>query len=347
MLGDYSKEDAFSCYTLSEPQVHWEGSAGPRWTINYTGVSQNSPNTGRDFLENLLSEFVPWFDGPYFHIGTDEVPEGSKLNNCAELTNYVADTPSLTRNGDVLVEAIDELNDHVKSLGKKTQMWNWYERQSTTIEPSNDILVDVWAGNAESAYINLGFDVIKTGDGGFYLTPGFVDTFPSNQTIFTWNNTSSSHLKGVKVSVWTDTAYTWPDYQFENLMFEYRAVSAERNWVGAQSSSKLSGFLSKVHQVGASSSYKGEQNAIPKDNWKVHNVSSQETAQEDGKASNIFDGVGTTIWHSKYSGGQIASLTVWRWTSVPNMTCTGQGSRRDVTRTNVISMDWLTTITSR
>jgi hypothetical protein len=288
---------------MSSPNLAWEGSSGPRWTLDYTGVSTNSPNTGRDFLNNLIDEFVPWFDGPYFHIGTDEVPEDSKLNNCLEITNYIADTPSLTKNGDVLVEFIDEANTRIKALGKKTQMWNWYERQNTSIAPINDILVDVWAGNSENDYINLGFNVIKTGPSGFYLTPGLVDKFPSNNTIYTWNNTSSNHLKGIKVSVWTDAAYTWPDHQFENLLFDSRSITAERNWKGAQSSSTLNAFLSKARSLGLPVTLSGEKNSISKEKWTVLNVSSEETSSEDGKAGNVFDGLGTTIWHSNYSNG--------------------------------------------
>ncbi|WP_133406479.1 family 20 glycosylhydrolase [Parashewanella tropica] len=303
LLGDFSKSDAFSCNSMSRPGYSWEGASGPRWTIDYTGISTNSPNTGRDFLYSIVDEFLPWFDGPYFHIGTDEVPESWRLSNCSELTNYVEDTPSLSTPGDVLVEFIDEMNQRIKSHGKKTQMWNWYERQNTSIEPANDILVDVWAGNAESAYINLGFDVIKTGAGGFYLTPGFENTFPSNSTIYTWNSNASSKVKGVKVSVWTDTAYTWPDQQFESLMFDSRAVSAERNWSGAQSSSTLNNFLAKARKLGRPDTTEGEQHTISKKNWTVHSAGSQETSSEDGKASNIFDGLGTTIWHSNYSNG--------------------------------------------
>ncbi len=304
LLGDYSKEDAFSCESMGSA-ADWEGSSGPRWTVDYTGVSENSPNTGRDFLSSLINEFVPWFDGPYFHIGTDEVPEGSHLSDCPDITNYVADNTNVSVNGDVLVEFIDETNNQIKALGKKTQMWNWYERTPTSnsAAPSNDILVDVWAGNAENNYIAKGFDVIKTGAGGFYLTPGFKNTFPSNNTIYTWNNTSSAHLKGVKVSVWTDTAYTWPDQQFENLMFDSRAVSAERNWYGVQDTTTLSSFLTRARNLGTPATLSGEKNSINKKLWSIHAVSSEETNNEDGAASNAFDGLGTTIWHSNYSNG--------------------------------------------
>lgn len=41
---------------------------------------------------------------------------------------------------------------------------------------------------------------------------------------------------------------------------------------------------------------------LSKTGWNVLNVSSQETAEEDGKAANLIDGVINTYWHSQYSG---------------------------------------------
>ncbi|MBB6502069.1 discoidin domain-containing protein [Pedobacter cryoconitis] len=39
-----------------------------------------------------------------------------------------------------------------------------------------------------------------------------------------------------------------------------------------------------------------------KQGWNVINVSSQETAAENGNAANLIDGMGNTYWHSQYSG---------------------------------------------
>jgi hypothetical protein len=41
---------------------------------------------------------------------------------------------------------------------------------------------------------------------------------------------------------------------------------------------------------------------LSKTGWNVINVSSQETADEDGKSANLIDGMINTYWHSQYSG---------------------------------------------
>lgn len=44
--------------------------------------------------------------------------------------------------------------------------------------------------------------------------------------------------------------------------------------------------------------------AVPTSAWRVMRVSSEETAQEDGKATNAFDGNPRTIWHTEWSKRQ-------------------------------------------
>ena len=43
-------------------------------------------------------------------------------------------------------------------------------------------------------------------------------------------------------------------------------------------------------------------NVLPKSAWTLHYVDSEETAEEDGAATNAFDGDTATIWHTQWSG---------------------------------------------
>ena len=47
----------------------------------------------------------------------------------------------------------------------------------------------------------------------------------------------------------------------------------------------------------------GDSRYLPKDGWKLIMVDSEETSDEDDKGSYAFDGLSSTIWHSKYTGG--------------------------------------------
>ncbi len=303
-MGDFSKDNAFGCASMSEPDHSWEGAGGPRWTLNYTGVSANSPASGRNFMYGLIDEFASWFSGPYFHIGTDEVPDdlggANHQDNCPEITGYVSDSPGLSKNGDVLVDFINWMNGRLKTHGKRTQIWTWYARVATTIDPASDMLMDAW-GNEEQGLANNGYDVIKTG-WGFYLVPGVSAkrSFPDYSLLYTWNKVTSPRLKGVKLSVWTDHSLMWPDYQYENLMFTSRALAAERNWHGAHANdSSLTEFIGRAESLGSAPLFAGEPAALPKGAWTIHNAPSQETVAGDCGAGNAIDGRGDTAWQSR------------------------------------------------
>jgi len=47
----------------------------------------------------------------------------------------------------------------------------------------------------------------------------------------------------------------------------------------------------------------GDSRYLPKDGWKLLMVDSEETSAEDDKGIYAFDGLSSTIWHSKYTGG--------------------------------------------
>ena len=63
---------------------------------------------------------------------------------------------------------------------------------------------------------------------------------------------------------------------------------------------KLSIALSLLLMTGASSL--SGRAALPKGEWTLHRVSSEETVAEDGRAVNAFDDDPSTIWHTRWSG---------------------------------------------
>ncbi|MET4754963.1 hypothetical protein V5J35_000155 [Endozoicomonas sp. NE40] len=305
MLSDFRKDAAFECPSMSVVTGRgWEGEHGPRWNLDYTGKSANSPRSGREFMFGLIEEFAPWFSGPYFHIGTDEVPEWGNLTSCAELASYVADSDHLREIGDPLVEFINEANDVIKGLGKQTQKWNWYERSPISFDADNDIRIDAWIGNALDYYTEKGYNTTLTGTPYLYLTPGFPNTMPNPPKIYTLEGSASPDMTGVKLSLWADTAYKWPDQQLEKLMVTPRTVTAERNWFGAhEDDSTFDEFLERMDTIGGAPLVVGEASAVPRDNWSVMAVSSEEIQRGDGGASNLFSGRTDSLWETRHSAG--------------------------------------------
>jgi hypothetical protein len=59
--------------------------------------------------------------------------------------------------------------------------------------------------------------------------------------------------------------------------------------------------------TGRWSSGASNKNYVPQDAWKLIKVDSEETSDEDDKGVYAFDGLTSTLWHTKYTGG-IAQL---------------------------------------
>jgi len=49
----------------------------------------------------------------------------------------------------------------------------------------------------------------------------------------------------------------------------------------------------------------GNSNYVSQNAWKLISVDSEETSAEDDRGTNAFDGLSSTFWHSKYTGGSV------------------------------------------
>src|SRR5690606_29222979 len=137
----------------------------PELTIYNAGwiLDVTKPVT-RQFVKELLDEFIPLFDGPYFHIGGDEWQFDDQKEECPELMAYTKKN-GLKYPGDVFVEWINEVNQQVKSYGKTTQIWNWWSYNSPTngkvnkssISPDKDIVINVWNKIQEEEILASGY----------------------------------------------------------------------------------------------------------------------------------------------------------------------------------------------
>lgn len=76
-ITSYDPTLAFDCESMS--YARWPGGDLGGWTIDYADPK------ARQWMKDLMNEFTLLFDGPYFHIGTDKVPEREKLDACRQL----------------------------------------------------------------------------------------------------------------------------------------------------------------------------------------------------------------------------------------------------------------------
>ncbi len=256
-ISSFNPNLGFSCESMRK--ARWQGeeanNAGKAWTLDVT-----RPEV-RKWIKDLLDEFIPLFEGPYFHVGGDEYQYDPEKYKCPELVDYM-NKKGYTKPGDVFIEWLNEVNEQVKSHGKTTQIWSWWNfgKNSTSIQPSKDIVVNVWNKPTEKLLLDAGYKIIITPEEELYVSPGLADTsgygvVDCKKIYEKWKPDTNTQILGYKVCVWSDRAEFHTDQWFEGHAFEPKVVLAEKVWAG-QGSTSLETYLDRVNKVGNPPVYK-------------------------------------------------------------------------------------------
>lgn len=296
----YDPRLAFSCRSLN--QSFWPGREVTGWHLDIT------KDHTRQFVRDLLEEMLPLFDGPYFHIGGDEWHGDADKRACPELMEYAA-RKGYPEPGDVFVEFVNELNAQIRSHGKTTQLWQWwdYNGQRTTIKPDTNIVVNVWLGSPLEKAAE-GYPVIGTDGNWLYVSPGF-GTAPGQpgymwaEAVYeTYPFASAPGVQGYRISRWSDYVEHQPVAWFDFWSRRPLQVLAERTW-GGPVSPTAGQFYQRVDALGEPPS---RVTTIPADRYRLVRVDSEELIEENGAAVNALDNDPRTLWHSAYSAGEQA-----------------------------------------
>ena len=218
-----------------------------------------------DFVKQLLDEFIPLFDAPYFHIGGDEWQYDDQKLKCPELV-LATKKQGYKYPGDLYVAWINEIDKQVKSYGKTTQIWSWWnyspspEKQNvTSIAPSKDIVVNVWNKETQNIILADGYHVVSTFEDGpeaLYITPGLKGKAPGDYGYFdsksiyeSWSPIVTSQFSGYKVCLWADGAENQPDEWFNQFYETPLKVFADKIW-GKKSVESLDTLISNSEKIG-------------------------------------------------------------------------------------------------
>lgn len=232
---------AFRCESMRQSEWLTRSAQGDAkslaWTVDITRTEN------REFLQAVLREFVPWFEGEYFHIGGDEYQYDVDKNRCPELIK-AARTRGFLHPGDVFVDWINETDELIRSLGKKTAIWSWwrFKDDKTSIQPNKDILVYAWNAPRMQDMLSQGYHMIVTPEDKLYVVPGIENWDGSGYGRVDANHvyremvfSNSPQIAGYMVALWADAAESWPDRAMLAKSYEPMAVLAERTWSGPRS----------------------------------------------------------------------------------------------------------------
>lgn len=255
-LIQYRPSLAFDCESMR--QSEWltrsahERAKSLAWTVDITKAEN------RAFMQSILREFIPWFEGEYVHIGGDEYQYDADKTRCPELVAY-AKEKGLQYPGDVFVDWINETNRFVKSMGKKTAIWNWwrFKDDKTSIQPDTDILIYVWNSPRLNDILASGYKVIVAPEDKLYVVPGIENWDGSGYGMVDTTDAylrmpflRGPNIKGYMLALWSDAAESSTDRLMLARAYEPMAVVAERSWAGAASPT-LDQFLDRLNESGS------------------------------------------------------------------------------------------------
>lgn len=251
----YRPSLAFACPALR--QSPWLTGAAGDTAKDLAWVVDITRQENRDFIKTLLDEFIPWFDGPYFHLGGDEYNYDADKTRCPELMAF-SKTKGFAYPGDVFVDWVNQADRIVRSHGKTSVIWSWwrFRDDKTSIEPNTDIVIDTWNTPRLKAILADGYTVFVSPEDELYVSPGLAKGPGSYGTVDTRREYESLDLVqgpqvlGYGVSLWADGAERRSDAAMLGKVYEPMAVLAERLWSGRRSPS-IDSFRKRLSNVGA------------------------------------------------------------------------------------------------
>ena len=165
------------------------------------------------FMESVISEVLPHFDAPDFHIGTDEYR-----------LYAIKDSVLKDKLGEAFRQYINYFNAFIRGKGKACRIWSGYEHMPGTTEPALSVIIDMWETSDAKNKSEKGYKFINSTHFYTYIVPGAPyygvnDAFVYNKwTPEIFSNKKDQNLeKGAKgllgsgLHVWNDfgpTGYT-------------------------------------------------------------------------------------------------------------------------------------------
>ena len=200
------------------------------------GVSRYSLCVGKEstyaFMRDILDEVMDAFDGPYIHLGCDEVVQKAWKDcpHCKKLAeeNKLPDTASLQ------TYFLNRMTEHCKSRGRTVVAWNDGLKDGADA----DVISQYWLDdenhtNSVAAQAAAGRKVILSPVGSFYCDYPYA-SLPLSKTFFYQPPLSlsgeeiSKNILGIEAPLWTE--YVLSRDKADLNCFPRLLAVAEQSW---------------------------------------------------------------------------------------------------------------------
>jgi hypothetical protein len=242
-LTSYNPALRWSCRVMNDST--WGSSSG--FTVDIT-KPQNVA-----WLDKLLTTFMSWFPGQYFHFGGDEYQTYAEMESCPELVSY-AKSHGFASVADVFVAFEDHIGQLAQSHGKKAIIWNfWDSVGNNTITPNKDLTIEAWTKSPQT-FLDEGYTTVGTGGGQLYVSPhaspgNLYSTADPSYIYEDWAPIQNPLMKGYELDAWTNQDETQPDAYMDWFLQSPMDALGARLWGGPRANT-VSQFEDELAQIG-------------------------------------------------------------------------------------------------
>jgi hexosaminidase len=274
-------------------------------------------DSSRNYITNILNEYIPLFNGKFWHLGCDEY--------ITDFGPYPQFEKWAKRNIDKDAQPeesyfgfINWADSIAKSYNKRLRVWNdWSNKQldkTFKSKVNNDIIIEYWEGDYPAQkFIDGGYQTINCSSWHLYyvLASAFINyellykefvplLFNKYQSVTDLNE----QVSGAKFHIWNDYSPTpiENEYQIANTVSLALRVLSEKTWNSVAPKNEFKQFVNYVNLLGKAPLFVEPDNPTPNNlvfNKKV-TASSCESIT-DLMPENINDGYNTTRWSSAYT----------------------------------------------
>jgi hexosaminidase len=257
----------------SHPDLRLVGSDG---TVNRGKLDLSKP-AARQLASDLVTEYLPLFPGPVWHVGADEYLNSTQYANYPQLLSYAQTTYGSGATGqDAFIGFVNTVDSRVRAAGKTLRMWDDGIFGTRNVTLNADVQVDYWANNGATAsqLRAAGHQLMNSNDGYLYYVLG-RDWKPNPATIYAGGFASNlfqdgstvpvgdPSFLGTSLSIWGDVPSAETELQVAADVLPSEQALAQVAWGSPKPTTDYTGFQAVAAAIGPAPGQEGASRGTP------------------------------------------------------------------------------------